>query len=78
MRHRVSIYEAKTNFSKYVAKVNDGDEVIVTNRGVDVARLLPPEPLGTVKFGVYKEVWPKWDPEELDEDFARLFDGGQS
>jgi len=71
----VSIYEAKTNFSKLVAKVTEGDEVVVTNRGVEVARILPPEKGAGPKFGVYKDIWPTWNPAELDEEFGSLFDG---
>jgi prevent-host-death family protein len=78
MRHRVSIYEAKTNFSKLVSKVSQGDEVVVTNRGVEVARILPPETKGGAKFGVYKDIWPQWNPEELDEEFSSLFDGDKA
>lgn len=41
----VNIHEAKTNLSKLLARVAAGEEVIITNAGVPVARLvaIPPK-----------------------------------
>lgn len=37
----VNIHAAKTHFSKLIRKVAEGGEVVITNRGVPVARLVP-------------------------------------
>lgn len=35
------MHEAKTHFSKLVKKANEGEEIIVTNRGTPVATIQP-------------------------------------
>ena len=72
MRHSVSIYEAKTQFSKLVDLVLQGDEVVVTNRGKEVVELRPVEHKKVI-FGAMKGVWPDWDPMELDDWYAAQF-----
>ncbi len=37
----VSIYEAKTQLSKLVARVLGGEEIVISRSGVPVARLVP-------------------------------------
>jgi prevent-host-death family protein len=37
----VNIHEAKTHFSKLLQRVAAGEEIIISNRGVPVARLIP-------------------------------------
>ena len=41
MALQVNIHEAKTHFSKLLAWVKEGEEVIITKAGTPVARLLP-------------------------------------
>ncbi|MBS3975548.1 MAG: type II toxin-antitoxin system Phd/YefM family antitoxin [Syntrophomonadaceae bacterium] len=41
MQKQVNIHEAKTHFSKLLARVRDGEEVIIANAGIPVARLVP-------------------------------------
>ncbi len=38
---KVNIHEAKTHFSKLLARVNAGEEVIIAKAGKPVARLVP-------------------------------------
>lgn len=38
----VNMHEAKTHLSKLIRRVAAGDEVTIANRGVPVARLVPP------------------------------------
>jgi prevent-host-death family protein len=52
----VNVYEAKTKFSKLLQRVSAGEEIVISNRGVPVARLIPfpqqhkgPRPLGMDK-----------------------------
>jgi prevent-host-death family protein len=47
----VSVYDIKVNLSKYLNKLKEGDEVVITKHGVAVAKLIPfstPE----IKFGL--------------------------
>lgn len=39
-REMVDVYDAKTNFSRLVARAEDGDEVVICRRGHPVARLV--------------------------------------
>jgi prevent-host-death family protein len=40
----VNVHDAKTNFSKLLKRVREGEEVIIASRGVPVARLCPVAP----------------------------------
>ena len=40
----VNIHEAKTNFSRLLARVELGEEIIISNRGLPVAKLVPYQP----------------------------------
>ncbi len=37
----VNIHQAKTNLSRLLSRVELGEEIIISNRGVPVARLVP-------------------------------------
>jgi prevent-host-death family protein len=37
----INIHEAKTNFSKLLVRVNEGEEVIIAKAGIAIARLVP-------------------------------------
>ncbi|MDJ0719379.1 MAG: type II toxin-antitoxin system Phd/YefM family antitoxin [Prochloraceae cyanobacterium] len=78
----VNIHQAKTNLSRLLARVEMGEEFIIANRGVPVAKLVPlpqtsnrKETLGCDrgKFSV---------PEDFDapmpEEFLNAFEGGDS
>jgi prevent-host-death family protein len=41
MTRVVNIHEAKTQFSKLIAKVGEGQEIIIAKAGKPVARLVP-------------------------------------
>ncbi len=41
MPREVNIYEAKTHFSKLLALVKEGEEIIIAKAGKPVARLVP-------------------------------------
>jgi prevent-host-death family protein len=38
---RVGMHEAKSNLSKLVQRVEDGEEIVITRRGEPAARLVP-------------------------------------
>ncbi len=37
----INIYEAKTNFSKLIARVMGGEEIVIGKSGKPIARLIP-------------------------------------
>ncbi len=37
----MNIHQAKTNFSRLLARVELGEEIVISNRGVPVAKLVP-------------------------------------
>jgi len=37
----VNTHEAKTHFSQLLRRVSDGEEIVIANRGVPVARMVP-------------------------------------
>jgi prevent-host-death family protein len=41
MTKEVNTHEAKTQFSKLLRRVAAGEEIVIANRGVPVARLVP-------------------------------------
>ena len=57
--HHVKVHEAKTNFSKLLKAVEEGDEVIVHRGDEPVARLVRyEEPVATRGFGSLKgRIW---------------------
>lgn len=44
MTKSVGVHEAKTHLSRLLEAVADGEEIDITNRGITVARLVPPRP----------------------------------
>jgi prevent-host-death family protein len=44
MAHTVNVHEAKTHFSKLLARVAAGEEIIISKAGKPVARLSPVPP----------------------------------
>ncbi|MFZ5595558.1 MAG: type II toxin-antitoxin system Phd/YefM family antitoxin [Bacillota bacterium] len=38
---QINVHEAKTHFSKLLARVEEGEEVIIARAGVPVARMVP-------------------------------------
>ncbi|ACX51435.1 prevent-host-death family protein [Ammonifex degensii KC4] len=78
MALQVNIHEAKTHFSKLLAWVREGEEVIIAKAGVPVARLVPVTAKegkrvpGTAKGKIF--IAPDFEaplPEEVLEEFER-------
>lgn len=65
----MSVYEAKTQLSNLLEKVNAGDQVIITNRGNPVAELVPFRQAPTAILGLAEGLIEPWDVDaiELDE-----------
>jgi len=73
---QVSVAEVKASLSKFIRRVSDGEEVVITRHGRPVARLSKPKPpqrkrrLGTLK-GIVK-LKPGWDAPTPLEDYSAL------
>ncbi|HEX3814266.1 MAG TPA: type II toxin-antitoxin system Phd/YefM family antitoxin [Mycobacteriales bacterium] len=73
----VNIHDAKTQFSRLLARVESGEEIVIGRAGVPVARLVPyqrrtePREPG----GWAGKVWMADDFDELPDEVQRAFDG---
>jgi prevent-host-death family protein len=75
----VNMHEAKTHLSKLVERVEGGEEIVIDRAGKPVAKLVPlPRPKsGKRELGGWEgEIWISPDFDERDEEFERLFYGG--
>ena len=75
---QVNILEAKTNFSRLLAAVAAGEEVIIANRGKPVAMLtpIPSKPHRTTGFGIWKDkMWvaDDWDSPETNAAINQMY-----
>jgi prevent-host-death family protein len=52
MTKSVGVHEAKTHLSRLLERVEDGEEIVITRRGEEVARLVPARPGGARRLGV--------------------------
>lgn len=50
----INIHEAKTHFSKILARVHAGEEIIIAKAGQPYAKLVPIHPLRRRKPGIAK------------------------
>ncbi len=57
MTKSVGVHEAKTNLSKLLERVSAGEEIAITRRGEEVARLVPAGRTGTRRLGVDRGIW---------------------
>ena len=73
MKHKVSVFDAKTNLSKLIELVNQGEVVEITNRGKVVAELVPPKIRKQNGYGVLAGLLPDFDWEEADLEFNSSF-----
>ena len=54
---KVNFREFRTNLSTYLREAHDGAEIVVTSHGKEVARVVPPDPIGQQRgklFGMFK------------------------
>jgi prevent-host-death family protein len=75
----VNIFEAKTNLSKLVARVEQGEEIIIARNGKPAVRLTQLEPAAKsrIRFGGMKgKIWVADDFDELPEDLLEAFNNG--
>jgi len=77
----VNIHQAKTNLSRLLSRVEMGEEIVISNRGVPVAKLVP---FGTTtnrkaSLGIDRGrfVVPEDFNDPLPEDILSAFEGGE-
>ena len=61
---RAGVREARQNLSKLLAEVAKGREVVITDRGKEVARLVPPAPARQpfTSLQAFRDSMPRFDP----------------
>jgi prevent-host-death family protein len=52
MTKSVGVHQAKTHLSRLLEQVAAGEEIVITRRGEEVARLVPARPAGGRHLGV--------------------------
>jgi prevent-host-death family protein len=72
---QVNIHEAKTHFSKLLARVSEGEEIVIARNGKAVARLVPIQPEPKQRpLGIFKgQIWMAPDFDETSEEIIDLF-----
>ena len=65
MTKSVGVHEAKTHLSRLLLDVQRGEEVVITRRGKEVARLVPPAVKQRRRFGIDEGVFQV--PDDFDE-----------
>ena len=51
---KVNVHEAKTHFSRFLARAHNGEEIIIAKAGVPYAKLVPIAPIKTRTPGIAK------------------------
>jgi prevent-host-death family protein len=75
----ISVYQAKTQFSKLLDRAVAGEDVVITRNGRPIARLVPtrrrntPRTLGALRGKI--KIAPDFDA-PLPDDMLALFEGG--
>jgi prevent-host-death family protein len=77
MTKSVGVHEAKTHLSKLLERVSAGEEIVITRRGEDVARLVPAKRAPTRRFGIDRGrlVIPDDFDDPLPDDLLKAFEG---
>lgn len=77
MTKSVGVHQAKTHLSQLIEEVEHGDEVVITRRGVEVARLVPSRAPTKRQFGRDEGLWtlPADFDDPLPDDLLDLFEG---
>ena len=77
MKNTISIYNAKTNFSKLVAKAKTGEEVVIGAYGKPEVMLVPYKKKNKLNIGVWDHKALKMDYEglvESDPEIVKMFE----
>ena len=76
----VNVHDAKTDFSKLLARAEAGEEIIIARAGTPVARLVALNPAPKRRFGSWAGRFEIDDDEllaPLPDDEIRLWEGGE-
>ncbi|MHC5718585.1 MAG: type II toxin-antitoxin system Phd/YefM family antitoxin [Nostoc sp.] len=77
----VNIHQAKTNLSKLLSRVELGEEIIISNRGIPIAKLVPFRPssnrLNSLGQDKGRFVVPDDFNTPLPEEILAAFEGGE-
>ena len=57
MTKSVGVHEAKTHLSRLLERVSAGEEIVITRRGEEVARLVPPREGAPRRLGLDRGVY---------------------
>jgi prevent-host-death family protein len=55
MTKSVGVHEAKTHLSRLLERVSAGEEIVITRRGEEVARLVPVRAAGARRLGIDRD-----------------------
>jgi prevent-host-death family protein len=71
----INVHKAKTHFSKLLARVSEGEEIIIARNGKPVARLVPVSPEPPQRpWGIFKgQIWVAPDFTETSDEIIDLF-----
>lgn len=72
---QVNIHQAKTQLSRLLSRVSEGEEIIIARNGKPVARLVPMSPKPQERpIGIYKgQIWMAPDFDETPQEIIDLF-----
>jgi len=77
MTKSVGVHEAKTHLSRLIEEVTAGEEIVITRRGEEVARLVASQPASPRRFGMDRDILtiPDDFDDPLPDDLLDLFEG---
>jgi prevent-host-death family protein len=78
---QVNVYEAKTQLSRLLERVERGEEIVIARAGRPVARLVAFAPTSGRRAGGWQGQWrldPDWDASEVNESIADDFEAATS
>jgi prevent-host-death family protein len=74
----VNIHEAKTHLSRLLARVAQGEEIVIAKAGKPIAKLVKIESVSKRQFGSAKgqiKFTPGWDAPMTDDEFEEFIGG---
>lgn len=74
----VGITELKAHLSEYLRRAQGGESFHVTHRGVDIARVVPPDPVRVVLMEMVANGEAEWNGEEVRLPETRFINTGRS
>lgn len=75
--YSVNVYEAKTQLSRLLERVEAGEEIVIARAGKPVARLVPVAGRPVREPGRWAGRWwlaPDWDSSEVNDEIADVFE----